>query len=112
MGSDYYSLVAPFYHAPVIPVYNGYHMYSYALDMMSVDPTGSTNWGKLTNVSIIPNASVDAKARSEPKNGKLVAQEGSTALKHERPQTFQFVVSAVNNNVIRISGGALGFPVL
>ena len=112
MGSDYYSLVAPYYHAPVIPVYNGYHMYSYALDMMSVDPTGSTNWGKLTNVSIIPNASVDAKARSEPKNGRLVAQEGSTSLKHERPQTFQFVVSAVNNNVIRIAGGALGFPVL
>ena len=28
------------------------------------------------------------------------------------PQTYQFVVTAVNNNIIRISGGALGFPVL
>ena len=27
-------------------------------------------------------------------------------------QTYSYVVTAVNNNIIRISGGALGFPVL
>ena len=27
-------------------------------------------------------------------------------------QAFDFIVTAVNNNIIRIRGGALGFPVL
>ena len=27
-------------------------------------------------------------------------------------QSYQFVCTAINNNIIRISGGALGFPVL
>ena len=30
----------------------------------------------------------------------------------EIPQKYQFVCTAVNNNIVRISGGALGFPVL
>ena len=96
MGSDYYSLVQPWYHAPTIPEETGYHMYSYSLDFVCLDPLGSTNYGKLTNVSIAPCASDDAKAAA-------VAQV---------PQTFDFVVTAINNNIIRISGGALGFPVL
>ena len=51
---------------------------------------GSTNYGKLTNVSISPKPNPDSKNMGK---GRLV-------------------VVAVNNNVIRISGGALGFPVL
>ena len=54
MGSDYFSLINPWYHAPSIPRSTGYHMYSYSLDFMSLDPMGSTNYGKLTNVSIVP----------------------------------------------------------
>ena len=27
-------------------------------------------------------------------------------------QKYEFVCTAVNNNIVRISGGALGFPVL
>ena len=46
MGSDYYSLVNPWYHAPVIPLETGYHMYSYSLDFFCLDPMGSTNYGK------------------------------------------------------------------
>ena len=57
MGSDYYSLVQPWYHAPRIPVVTGYHMYSYSLDFICLDPLGSTNYGKLTNVSVTPKAS-------------------------------------------------------
>ena len=57
MGSDYFSLVNPYYHAPFIPTETGYHSYSYSLDYIQLDPMGSTNYGKLTNVSVIPEAS-------------------------------------------------------
>ena len=57
MGADYYSLVQPWYHAPTIPADTGYHMYSYSLDFFCCDPKGSTNYGKLTNVSFQPQAS-------------------------------------------------------
>jgi hypothetical protein len=104
MGSDYFSLVNPYYHAPVVPLDTGYHLYSYSLDFMSLDPMGSTNYGKLTNVSIVPEASIGAVAGA---TGTGVASSGA-----DFPQTYEFIVTAVNNNIIRISGGALGFPVL
>jgi hypothetical protein len=111
MGSDYYSLVQPWYHAPVIPLETGYHMYSYSLDFICLDPKGSTNYGKLTNVSIAPVASSTAVAAA---NGTITpAPTSSTSGSGANfPQTWRFVTTVVNNNIIRISGGALGFPVL
>jgi hypothetical protein len=108
MGSDYFSLVNPWYHAPVIPLETGYHLYSYSLDFFAIDPMGSTNYGKLTNVSIIPAASADAissaNAAGTPANtGSVTAGYGAK---------YDFITCALNNNIIRISGGALGFPVL
>lgn len=103
MGSDYFSLVNPWYHAPVIPALTGYHQYSYSLDYFCLDPLGSTNYGKLTNVSIQPQASAAAIAAA-------VVTAGSTAPTVN--QTYQFVTTIVVNNIIRVSGGALGFPVL
>ena len=100
MGSDYYSLVNPWYNAPVIPLETGYHMYSYSLDFISLDPMGSTNYGKLTNVSIGPDAAAIAQAAA---NGTGAAYSG-----YSYPQTYEFVTTCVNNNIIRISGGALG----
>jgi hypothetical protein len=93
MGADYYSYVQPWYGAPRIPTETGYHLYSYSLDLYCLDPMGSTNYGKLTNVSVALNASDDAKNA-------------------QNPQTYEFIVTAVNNNIIRIAGGTLGFPVL
>ena len=104
MGSDYFSLVNPWYHAPSIPLDTGYHMYSYSLDFICLDPEGSTNYGKLTNVSISPEASPDAITSSKG--------DGDNGSGGEFPQSWEFVTTAVNNNIIRISGGALGFPVL
>jgi hypothetical protein len=101
MGSDYFSLVQPFYYAPAIPTETGLHMYSYSLSFIDVDPKGSTNFGKLTNVSVAPAASAVAIAVSTG----VVAPNKST-------QSFDFVLSCVNNNIVRVSGGALGFPVL
>lgn len=95
MGSDYFSLVQPYYQPGcVIPSKTGLHMYSYSLDLTSVNAMGSTNFGKLTNISLVPSAS-DAAVTAN--------QDG---------QTFRFVVFCVNNNIGRISGGAWGFPVL
>lgn len=87
MGSDYFTLVNPWYHAPVIPLETGYHMYSYSIDFVCLDPMGSTNYGKLTNVSIIPECSTAAFN---------AAGQGNT---------YEFICTAVNNNIIRISGG-------
>jgi len=102
MGSDYFSLVNPYYHAPVIPYQIGYHAYSYSLDFICLDPMGSTNYGKLTNVSIGPKASTAAETAAN--------NTGVETSKYN--QSYLFIVTAVNNNIIRISGGALGFPVL
>jgi len=104
MGSDYFSLIQPWYHAPVIPLETGYHMYSYSLDFICLDPKGSTNYGKLTNVSIAPVAST----------GAIVGANagGATGSGADFTQTYKFICTVVNNNIIRVSGGALGFPVL
>ena len=110
MGSDYYSYVEPYYAAPVIPTVTGYHLYSYSLDFICLDPLGSTNYGKLTNVSIIPVGSGDAKCVATT-YGKNTTDCNDTDW-FPRAQNFRFIVTAVNNNIIRISGGALGFPVL
>jgi hypothetical protein len=104
MGSDYFSQVQPYFQpSAVIPIETGYHMYSYSLDFVSLDPMGSTNYGKLTNVSIVPYASDQCVLAA---NGDI--QTGGGYFKN----TYNFIVVAVNNNIIRISGGALGFPVL
>jgi hypothetical protein len=103
MGSDYYSLVNPWYHAPVIPLETGYHVYSYSLDFICLDPMGSTNYGKLTNVSIVPEASTDAVASAQGTFVDATVASGGNCV-----NTWSFIVTAVNNNIIRISGGALG----
>jgi hypothetical protein len=98
MGSDYFSLVQPWYFWTSIPEETGYHVYSYALEPQSMDPTASTNYGKLTNVSLQLTPSQDAVDAQSPEQGT--------------PQQFQLFVRALNFNIVRVSGGALGLPVL
>jgi len=74
------------------------------LDFICLDPKGSTNFGKLTNVSITPEASAGAFAGA---NGSGGANSGN-----DYAQTFAFIATVINNNIVRVSGGALGFPVL
>ena len=157
MGSDFYSLVEPYYKAPTIPDKTGYHMYSYSLDFFNLDPMGSTNYGKLTNVSLYVNpsqAAVSAASAASllvPAAGQFAPATFANATSFDptvycaggfsyrsscartvgafvagssplvdithyaiycAQQSFEFVVTAVNNNIVRISGGALGFPVL
>ena len=109
MGSDYYSLVQPYYHAPSIPLESGYHMYSYSLDFICLDPMGSTNFGKLTNVSLVVDAS---EVFADPPYDNAHTGKDPVQPTYQDKQRFQFLCTAVNNNIVRISGGALGFPVL
>ena len=103
MGSDYFSLVAPYYQAcATIPEETGYHLYSYSLNMCNTDPSGSTNFGRLCNVTVIPEASEEAKLGS--------AGNGPPGMNY--PQKYEFVSLVVINTLISIRGGAVGFPVL
>ncbi|CCV02506.1 Major capsid protein [Armadillidium vulgare iridescent virus] len=94
MGSDYFSLVNPWYHAPTIPGLTGFHEYSYSLAFNEIDPMGSTNFGKLTNVSIIPHASNFAKTGA--------AGTGPAGSGQNFAQSYEFIITALNNNIIRI----------
>lgn len=105
MGSDFFSLVAPFYQPDItIPTETGYHMYSYSLNMTDIDPQGSTNFGKLCNVALAPVASQEA--------GVGARGTGAISSGMDYPQIYEHIALGLSNTVIRISGGALGFPVL
>jgi len=123
MGNDYFSQVNPYFTAPVVPEVSGYHCYSYSLDFICLDPMGSTNYGKLTNVSIVPEFT--ALCQNAAKNNGTgsaslppLSQAGAVGPNNpqssgiQEQQKYKFVLTCVNNNIIRISGGALGFPVL
>ena len=120
MGSDYFSLVQPFYKAVSIPLETGYHMYSYSLDLVNVNPMGSTNYGKLTNVGVQYAPSDNAKIAGGVTVGSSPGSTGTTSTPDSNhrsdgaalQQTFAFVLVAINHNIVRCSGGALGFPVL
>ena len=71
---------------------------------------GSTNYGKLTNVSL--NLVFSDAAVASHNEGWFQPYERGSAGINNLPQTYQFVCSSVANNIVRYSGGALGFPVL
>jgi len=102
MGSDYFSLVQPWYHFTSIPEVTGYHVYSFALNPQAMDPSGSTNFGKLTNVSLQLTPSLDAVLRndSEDYNFGLIEDDWLATT-----QKYQVFIRALNFNVVRVSGG-------
>lgn len=100
MGSDYFSLVQPWFHFTSIPEDTGYHVYSFALEPEAMDPTASTNFGKLTNVSLQLTPSQDAVDANAPSTEQTTQQN------------FQVFIRGLNFNIVRVSGGALGLPVL
>jgi hypothetical protein len=112
MGADYFALVNPWYNAVSIPQETGYHMYSYTLDLMSVNPMASTNFGKLTNVSLQLTPSLSAQTAGTSTGTLTTPNTALVASGAGLQQIFEFVLVAVNHNIIRVAGGALGFPVL
>lgn len=93
----YFTDINPFYHASRVPTDEpGIGLYSFAHDLTDLHPGGSTNFGRLTNVSLKPKPSASF-------NTKVTEAV-------PRVKNSSIVVNAVNHNVIRVSGGALGFP--
>ena len=138
MTMDYYNQVQPYYHAPSMPhnhpgastwCQESVHMYSYSLDFMCLDPLGSTNFGKLTNVQLNVQTTADLSmggvnaSNSNSGQQAIVTTLGATnnyAVAGTKngdnynsvDVSYQLMLTAINNNIVRISGGALGFPVL
>ena len=104
MTEKYFSLIQPFYHAPSIPEVNGMSMYSYALDIASPNPCGSSNHGKIHTVNWKFNASNSAITTNtdgykDVNNNPLV-------------NSFEIRVFAHNWNILHISNGVVHFPVM
>lgn len=126
MGADFFTHVNPYYTSESIPEADGCHCYSYALDLTCLDPMGSTNYGKLSNVSIIPYATdlavaANAQPGPVPSTTTLPLSEagaqplGPTSINGSGvniTQKYQFMLDCVNFNIVRVSGGTLGFPIL
>lgn len=111
MGVDYFSLIQPWYFAKAIPEDTGYHMYSYALHPFDIlTPSGSTNYSKLANVSIMYDMSPIAvlAAQNPPLdiNGVTVITYGGINAIYKATH----ILLALSINLIRLAGGSLGFP--
>ena len=108
MGSDYFSLIQPWYHCNAsIPDKTGYHAYMYTLMLELIDAYGSTNFGKLTNVSMQTKPTADAYLASTPTGNAALWAGGIMD-----QQQFEFVCLVVNHMIVRCVGGSLGFPVV
>lgn len=95
MPIDYFSLIQPWYYAPTIPKDTGYHMYSYCLDIQDTHPSGSTNFGRLTNVSVT--------VEHGPKAKTVAAATGN------QKQKFEFYCIAVAHALFEVHGGTIRF---
>ncbi len=59
---DFFSMIQPYYYAYSGPTVTGYHCFSYGTNFVSPDHSGSTDYGKLTNVSLDVEIGADAQA--------------------------------------------------
>ncbi len=105
MPADYYAFVQKFYHHRRIPKYF-FHLYSYALDSSRFQPDGSTNFSRITNPSVALSFTDRAIAAAGG------ASAGSYTFNCAAAQTFMTHIFALNWNIVRISGGTLGIPVM
>lgn len=106
LGSDYYSTIVPWYWCDAIPDVSGIHGYSYSLEAFSLDPKGSTGYSKLANVSVCvrPSTAATDDATNQPSAG--------TILPEATQRRYRFLYQVRNWNIVRLSGGSLGLPVL
>ena len=119
MGSDYYSLTAPWYFSEAIPEDTGLHYYSYGTDTWALDPTGSTNYSKLANVSqeyvaspAALNAVSTVAAGLAGANANQAFVPGGAATTIAFPQRWEHVFHLYNHNIGRVANGSFGHPTL
>lgn len=108
MGTDYYSLICPYYRSTAIPEETGYHMWSYALKPWDpTHPSGSTNYSKLANVSIAHDGSPAAISASgingapQDEDGNLIVFPPIAGVQTPFPQVWKHVFIAKNHNIAR-----------
>lgn len=105
--ADYFSLVAPYYFAPAIPTLPGYHLLTYAIDIKQAGSWGSTNLGRIANITMDFTASPVAIANA------VGATSGNyTFPARQRAYKGELVAILDCAQTIRSSGGACGFPLL
>jgi hypothetical protein len=111
--SDFFSLVMPYYHSPVVPRETGYHYYPYSIFLTAVDPMCSTNYTKLQNIFLQLSLSTQASA------GLLVTPTSSSGgvpipANAERGQAYKQIYQAFCiaycHIIIRVMGGTVTFP--
>ena len=117
LEAAYYSLLSPYYNGAQSPVETGYHLHSYALDICALNPTGSTNFSKLANVSIEYTMSTAAEEAADLTNpisndGTPIEWPDQQGILSPLPQTFESIVILKNHNITRIVNGSIGFPTL
>lgn len=95
VGADYFSMINPYFHAPAIPDMTGYHLYSYALDFWNADPTGSTNFSR------IPSVDITIKPTQ-------ICVDQTTPAKFQK---FELIVISLVQNIMKITGGGVIFPI-
>lgn len=109
MPREYFRQIQPFLYAPATTSSSfptGIYFYSYALDGINIDPTGSTNFSALEQVSIRPRAS---RYAIESANPVAVATADPDSGWGNGVQRYEFVAVGVANNVLLIDGGSLRF---
>jgi hypothetical protein len=117
MGADFFSLVAPWYQSEAIPDVTGFHMWSYAIHSNGLNPSGSTNYSKLANVSIAHQPSVGAQNAANTlapidRNGLPIVYPNIAGVLSPMPQSFEHICMARNHNIGRVANGSFGFPTL
>ena len=95
---------------------NGVYVMNYALDPFAKNPCGSTNYNKLTNVSLQFKMSDEARnaAAAAPinKNGLPIQWPDQTGTLAPMPQTGQSIIIGKNHQLGRVGSGTFGFPTL
>lgn len=62
MNADYFSMIQPYFFGDSVPAITGYHVFSYSVNFVESAHGGSTDYGKLTNVSMEVHLGEDAVA--------------------------------------------------
>lgn len=141
MPADFFSMVQPYYFGYSAPTITGYHVFSYSTNFVNIDHAGSTDYGKLTNVSLEVELSRDAQAAltghvipagSLPFYSDTGAPsawptihpdqhlEGVNGVAgtingaggfNAQKQTFELKNCCLAHTVVRSIGGGIGFPI-
>lgn len=91
MPFEYFQYMNPYYHADRVTSKTGIAMYSYALNISSIDPIGGVSLSRIDNPSL---------------NVKLTEESQKSG------DSFELIVVAVSNNIIKFKDGIFTFPVI